>query len=46
MNIERILPTVMIILSVMASIIYFYKGDIRHGVYWLAGATLTASVTF
>jgi hypothetical protein len=42
----KILPAVMIVLSLAASIGYFAAGDFRRGVYWAAAAVLTASVTF
>lgn len=44
--IEKYLPIAMIVLAAGASIIYFYNGDIRKGVYWLAAAVLNISVTF
>lgn len=43
---EKIMPTLMIIAMAIASIIYFIKGDARHGTYWLAGAVLNIAVTF
>lgn len=42
----KTLPVVMIVLMLGASIVYYLKGDIRHGTYWLAGAVLNISVTF
>jgi uncharacterized membrane protein len=42
----KALPTVMIALSLAASIGYFLAGDTRHGIYWLSAAILNASVTF
>lgn len=42
----KILPTVMVVLSVLASACYFYTKDVRHGIYWLASAVLIASVTY
>lgn len=43
---ERALPTMMIVLSVMAGLTYYCYGDVRHTIYWFAAAVLTASVTF
>lgn len=43
---EQIFPTIMIVLSVGASIMYFIKGDIRHGIYWAAATILTSAVTY
>jgi len=40
-----IFPIVLIYLDFGASIVYFINGDIRHGVYWLAAAVLTITVT-
>ena len=42
----KILPYLMIVEMLFASAVYFYKGDIRHGMYWLSGAVLNISVTF
>jgi len=42
----RVLPILMIVESVAASVVYFAKGDIRHGLYWAFAAALTATVTF
>lgn len=42
----KIFPILLIVLDVGASIVYFINNDIRHGVYWLSAAVLTASVTF
>ena len=35
-----------IVLSAAASIGYFAQGDVRHGVYWLAGAVLNVCMTW
>lgn len=42
----KIFPTILIVLDVFAAIPYAFKGDIRHTIYWLAAATLTACVTY
>jgi hypothetical protein len=42
----KILPAVMIVLSLAASIAYFVAGDVRRAIYWAAAGVLTASVTF
>jgi len=36
----------MIGVDVLASIAYFIQKDVRHGIYWLAAAVLTAAVTY
>lgn len=46
MNRAQIFPTIIIVLSVGAAIFYGLDGDTRRVIYWLAGATITASVTF
>jgi hypothetical protein len=42
----KILPTVLIIIDILASIPYGLAGDWRRCVYWLAAATLTYVVTW
>ena len=42
----KTLPTLMIFLMLGASVVYYVKGDIRHGTYWLSGAILNISVTY
>lgn len=46
MNYGFMLACVSIVISALASIGYFAAGDLRHGIYWLSAAVLTASVTF
>lgn len=41
-----IFPSVMIVLDVCASGVWFWCGNVRMGVYWLAAAVLTFCVTF
>ena len=43
---EKLFPTILIVLDICAAIFYAWTGDARHAVYWLAAAILTASVTF
>lgn len=42
----KLLPTTMVILSVLASVVYAVQKDPRHAIYWIAAAILTASVTY
>lgn len=42
----RLLPIAMIVLSILAAGVYACQGDLRHTLYWTAGAVLNASVTF
>jgi hypothetical protein len=48
MNLDKkiILPSILILIDIGAAIPYFISGDIKHGIYWLAAATLTACVTY
>ena len=43
---EKILPTVLIIIDVLAGGVYLCNGDARRFIYWIAAAVLTATVTF
>lgn len=45
-NKEKILPTVMIVLSVGAAIVYGSKGDTGRMLYWLFGAGIASTITF
>jgi len=45
-KIEKILPTIIIVINLLSSIPYFINLDWRHGVYWLAAAILTFTVTY
>ena len=42
----KVFPSVLIALDVAASLVYAAHGDWRRLIYWLAAATLTATVTF
>ena len=42
----RVFPSILIALDVAAAIVYAAHGDWRRLIYWLAAATLTATVTF
>ena len=42
----QIFPSVLILLDVGAGLVYGAGGDWRKLIYWLAAATLTATVTF
>lgn len=42
----QILPVALIAIDVAAAVVYGFDGDVRRGVYWVAAAILTASVTF
>lgn len=43
---EKMLPTVLMAIDVAAGIVYACHGDVKRCVYWLAAATLTATVTY
>lgn len=42
----RLFPTILIILDVCAAGVYFFHGDWRRVIYWVAAAILTATVTW
>lgn len=42
----KIFPAVLIALDLAAGAVYAGHGDWRKTIYWLAAATLTATVTF
>lgn len=42
----RLFPSLLIALDVAAALVYVAHGDWRRLVYWLAAATLTATVTY
>ena len=43
---EKVFPTLLIVLDVCAAVVYACGGDIRRMIYWVAAATLTACVTY
>jgi hypothetical protein len=43
---EKILPTVLIIIDIMAGIVYLTQANYRKAIYWLSAAVLTAAVTY
>lgn len=45
-NMVKIFPIILMILDLSAAFAYLFDGDVRHFIYWLAAATLTASITF
>ncbi|WP_296592673.1 hypothetical protein [Methylophaga sp.] len=44
--IERIFPTILIVLQAFSSVPYFAMGDWRKGLYWLFATGLTIVVTY
>jgi len=44
--VQKLFPTLLIVMEVCAAIGYFPAGDWRRVVYWLAAAVLTAVVTW
>jgi len=46
MKSTQIFPTILIILDIAAAIVWFYNGDMRRGIYWIAAAVLTSTVTY
>lgn len=45
-HMTRIFPTILIVLDVAAAVVYVAGGDVRRFIYWMAAATLTATVTY
>jgi len=41
-----IFPSILITFDLLAAVVYGFHGDWRRLVYWIAAATLTATVTF
>lgn len=37
---ENILPMVLTVIDIAAAVVYFYKGDIARGWYWLAAKNM------
>jgi len=42
----KIMPCIIIGISIAAAIMYLCSKDYRRAIYWLAAATLNAAVTF
>lgn len=42
----KIFPTVLMILDLLASIVWYCNGDWRKGTYWICAGILTYCVTF
>lgn len=43
---ESIFPVVMVLLSIGASVVYFFHGDVAKGAYWVSAASITGSTLF
>jgi hypothetical protein len=43
---EKIFPSITMTMNFGASLIYFLKKDVKHGIYWLSAGILTFSVTW
>ena len=46
MTATKIFPIILMALDLGAAAVYAFGGDCRHTIYWIAAATLTASITF
>ena len=46
MMVEKIFPTVLMVLDIGAAIVNAIAGDWRRAIYWIAAAVLTACVTY
>ena len=45
-DMKFVFPTILIILDVAAAVVYVAGVDVRRFIYWMAAATLTATVTY
>jgi hypothetical protein len=45
-RVEKIFPTILMILDFFAAVPYAVKGDVKMFVYWVAAGVLTLSVTW
>ena len=45
-DVKLVFPTILIVLDVAAAVVYMANGDARRFIYWMAAATLTATVTY
>lgn len=43
---KHTIPSIIIALSLAASIVDVVAGDVRHAIYYMAAAVMTASATF
>ena len=43
---EKIFPTIIILMSLGAAVMYAIKGDVRHAMYWFSATVLNISVTY
>ena len=46
MTTKQIFPVILILLDIGAAGVYLSHGDWKKFIYWMAAATLTATVTF
>jgi hypothetical protein len=42
----KLLPTILMIIDFGAAMPYFFSGDWKRGIYWIAAGVLTWSVTW
>lgn len=42
----KIFPTIIIVLSIGAGIVYAVKGDVKNSGYWFSAAALNSFVTY
>lgn len=46
MKSQYIFPILLMVLDIGAAIMCFFSGDWKKGIYWIAAAILSATVTF
>lgn len=42
----KVFPTILIVLNLCASAVYFTHGDWKKGLYWMAASVLSYTVTY
>lgn len=43
---EKVFPTVLMVLDFLAAVPYAFKGDVKMAVYWISAGVLTLAVTW
>ena len=46
MKLEQVMPVLIIVISILAAVVYAFRLDFKHTLYWVASAALVYSVTF
>jgi len=46
MSKAQVLPTLLIAINIVSAVMYAMDSDLRHCLYWMSAAVLTATMTF